>query len=232
MTIDHPLLSTQRFALHDRLQYLTEHPRLEAYPNVGLPKGQALFPHGATSPFVYMVVKGYAKLVSYTKHREVLEDYYQAGDIINTAQLFGPMQPKYAALAMSKKVTLRKIPASVFQQYTIENPTLLQLTLQITDEALERTRDRLRRLTVLHSNDRVVDFLVIFAQQAGKRVGYEWVIYGTPTHGDIGLITCTSRQTVTTVLNDLRRTGLIDFNRKNLIIRDLPALSAYRFHDE
>jgi CRP-like cAMP-binding protein len=229
MTVDHPTHSRQRFALHDRLPYLSEHPRLEAHHNVGFQKGEALFTHGATSPFVYIVVKGYVKLVSYTKDREVLEDYYQAGDIVNIAQLFGPIQPKYAALAMSKKAIIRKIPAPVFRQYTQEDPTLLDLTLQIADEALERTRDRLRRLTVLHSNDRVVDFLATFAQQAGKRVGYEWVIYGTPTHGDIGLITCTSRQTVTTVLNDLRRIGLIDFNRKNMIIRDMHALAAYRF---
>ncbi len=227
MTVDHPQQSTQRFAPRDRLPFLAEHPRLEAHHNFGFQKGEALFTHGETSPFVYIVVKGYIKLVSYAKDREVLEDYYQAGDIVNASQLFGSAQPKYAALAMSKKATVRKIPTPVFQQYTREDPTLLNLTLQITDEALERTRDRLRRLTVLHSNDRVVDFLATFAQQAGKRVGYEWVIYGTPTHGDIGLITCTSRQTVTTVLNDLRRIGLIDFNRKNMIIRDLAALTAY-----
>lgn len=231
MITHNPHYSMRRFSQDDRHQALAGHNLLLAHPLVEFRKGEAIFADGAAAPFVYIVVKGYVKLVSYTNDREVLEDYYQAGDIFHTAQLFGQEPKQYAASAMSRHAVVRKVPALAFRQYIQQDQVLLNLTIQCIGEALERTRDRLRRLAVLHSNDRIVDFLTTFAQQSGRCIGYEWVIYAIPTHGDIGLITGTSRQTVTTVLNGLRRTGLIDFNRKNMIIRDMRTLAAHRFND-
>ena len=46
------------------------------------------------------------------------------------------------------------------------------------------------------------------------------------THQDIANITCTSRQTVTLVLNDLRKENLIYFNRGRILVRDMENLKA------
>ena len=44
------------------------------------------------------------------------------------------------------------------------------------------------------------------------------------THQEIANLTATSRQTVTTILNELRTRNLITFDRKRLLIRDLELL--------
>jgi len=44
------------------------------------------------------------------------------------------------------------------------------------------------------------------------------------THQEIANLTATSRQTVTTVLNDLRNKNILTFNRSRLLIRDLDRL--------
>jgi CRP-like cAMP-binding protein len=44
------------------------------------------------------------------------------------------------------------------------------------------------------------------------------------THKDIAALTGTSRQTVTTILNDMKEKNLINFDRKKILIRDLEAL--------
>jgi CRP-like cAMP-binding protein len=44
------------------------------------------------------------------------------------------------------------------------------------------------------------------------------------THKDIAALTGTSRQTVTTILNELKDKNLINFDRKKILIRDLTAL--------
>ena len=59
----------------------------------------------------------------------------------------------------------------------------------------------------------------------GQRVGYEWVVRKFITHQEIANLTATSRQTVTTVLNELRSKNLLTFNRKRLLIRDRDKLS-------
>jgi CRP/FNR family cyclic AMP-dependent transcriptional regulator len=45
------------------------------------------------------------------------------------------------------------------------------------------------------------------------------------THQEIANLTATSRQTVTTTLNDLRFKKLLTFNRSRLLIRDLDKLA-------
>ena len=46
-------------------------------------------------------------------------------------------------------------------------------------------------------------------QKRGERVGFETVVRKFLTHQEIANITATSRQTVTTVLNDLRSRDII-----------------------
>jgi CRP-like cAMP-binding protein len=70
-----------------------------------------------------------------------------------------------------------------------------------------------------------VEFLVNLARTKGQRVGYEWLIRKPVTHQEIANLTATSRQTVTTTLNDLRFKKLLTFNRSRLLIRDLDKLT-------
>ncbi|MEM9857049.1 MAG: helix-turn-helix domain-containing protein [Bacteroidota bacterium] len=44
------------------------------------------------------------------------------------------------------------------------------------------------------------------------------------THKDIANLTGTSRQTVTTILNELKESNLIYFDRRKILIRDLGEL--------
>jgi len=62
-------------------------------------------------------------------------------------------------------------------------------------------------------------------QKLERKVGYETLIMHSLTHLDIAQITATSRQTVTTILNDLREKDLIYFDRKRILIRDLAKLT-------
>ncbi len=46
------------------------------------------------------------------------------------------------------------------------------------------------------------------------------------THQEIANLTATSRQTVTTVLNELRSKNILTFNRRRLLVRDMELLVA------
>ena len=84
---------------------------------------------------------------------------------------------------------------------------------------------RLESLVFKDSRSRIVEFLVDLNSEKGERVGYEWVVRGFITHQEIANLTATSRQTVTTVLNELKTKNIITFNRKRLLIRDVDLLS-------
>jgi CRP-like cAMP-binding protein len=72
---------------------------------------------------------------------------------------------------------------------------------------------------------RIVDFIKDSVSDRGQRVGYEMLLRHSLTHQDIANITCTSRQTVTLVLNELRKLDLIYFNRGKILVRDLARLA-------
>ena len=85
---------------------------------------------------------------------------------------------------------------------------------------------RLESLVFKDSRSRIVEYLVDLVKKSGQRVGYEWVVRKFITHQEIANLTATSRQTVTTVLNELRANNLLTFNRKRLLVRDLENLEA------
>jgi CRP-like cAMP-binding protein len=78
----------------------------------------------------------------------------------------------------------------------------------------------LERLVFKDSRSRIIDFLLELSDQKGERVGFEIVLRKFMTHQELANMTATSRQTVTTVLNDLRSKDIIKFDRRRLLIRD------------
>ena len=85
---------------------------------------------------------------------------------------------------------------------------------------------RLESLIFKDSRTRIINFLLELAEKKGERVGYEVVVRKFLTHQEIANLTATSRQTVTTVLNDLRGKEMIKFDRRRLLIRDKAGLES------
>ncbi|MBK7698438.1 MAG: winged helix-turn-helix domain-containing protein [Saprospiraceae bacterium] len=59
----------------------------------------------------------------------------------------------------------------------------------------------------------------------GLPIGHETLLKHEFTQQDIASFTGTSRQTVTTVLNDLKKSNKIHFKRKAILIRDVAHLA-------
>lgn len=61
--------------------------------------------------------------------------------------------------------------------------------------------------------------------EQGRKVGLETLVKHN-MHQDIADLTGTSRQMVTAVLNQLKRSNVLYFNRKKILFRDLQSLPA------
>ena len=84
---------------------------------------------------------------------------------------------------------------------------------------------KIESLVFKDARTRIVDFLREMAEEKGQKVGFEMMIKNHLTHKDIASLTGTSRQTVTTVMNELREKNLINFDRRRILIRDLEKLA-------
>ncbi len=196
----------------------------ESVPETVLKKGETIFNERNAHLNIYLVTKGIVKLHSFHDGKEMLEDYIIKGELFNCEALIGVDRQNVAAKAMNQLTAIKKIQIQSFRRYLQGNTALYAEILNSISASLERSQERLRRLTLLHSDQRVIHFLANHTKKAGRRVGYEYVIKPAMTHQEIGNIAGTSRQTATTVLNELRKKGIIHFNRSYLIVRDIEAL--------
>lgn len=71
---------------------------------------------------------------------------------------------------------------------------------------------------------RLYQFLKDWAEKEGKRTENKVVIENYLTQNDMAQIICTSRQTVTQLLNEMETNGLLVYNRKEIIITDITKL--------
>ncbi|PHN03641.1 Crp/Fnr family transcriptional regulator [Flavilitoribacter nigricans] len=194
-------------------------------PEETFKRGKVIFWNRQSSfKYVYLVTEGMVKISSLHQQKELLEDYFQEGEILNCQAIFGDQPTSLCAVAMVSNTTIKKIPLPLFRQAIRSNHHLYEEVLDNLSASLKRTQDRLLRMTLLSANQRVYHFLASHALKSGRKVGFEYVIKPVLTHLEIGNIAGVGRQTVTTVLNDLRRDGIIHFNRRYLIVRDLEAL--------
>jgi CRP-like cAMP-binding protein len=96
--------------------------------------------------------------------------------------------------------------------------------LKLVGLRLMRLERKLELLVFKDARTRIIEFLKDAASWKGKKVGFETMIPTKLTHKDIASLTGTSRQTVTTILNELKEQNLIYFDRKKILIRDLANL--------
>jgi CRP/FNR family transcriptional regulator len=196
----------------------------EKMPAEALKRGDIIYWDHQLVKHVYLVTKGMVKVFSVHQEKEMLEDYFQAGEILNPSILLDAQTEGHTAIAITSGVEIRKLPLSLFNQAIQSNTHLYKEVLLNINASLQRAQARLHRITLLSAHERVLHFLTRYAQKSGRRVGFEYVIKPVLTHQEIGSIAGVGRQTVTTVLNELRRDGLIHFTRRYLIVRDLEAL--------
>jgi len=112
-----------------------------------------------------------------------------------------------------------------FKSLIQENQILNFRVTKNLGQKLKKIEKKLESLIFLDARTRIVEFLREMAVENGQRVGYETLVHNSLTHLDIAKLTATSRQTVTTVLNELREQNQIYFDRKRILIRDLATLA-------
>jgi CRP-like cAMP-binding protein len=177
---------------------------------------------GSTS--IYFLKEGHVKL--YRLHedgREVILDVLGPGEIFGELTLSGegPAQDFAAALDDALICTVRK---EDFETMLRNSP---EMNLRLTrwfGLRLRKFEEKVNDLAFKDVTKRILGFLVRYADEFGKTKSGAVTVAAFLSHQDIAYLTATSRQTVTTTLNDLRSRGIIDFDRRQIRIADLEKL--------
>ena len=175
---------------------------------------------------IYFLVEGSVKIANQSDYgREVIQRIIQPGSMFGELSLFGNAYRKDFAIVLSKEAVVFSIPLVPFKNILRRNTHFSMMLLNLVGERLKQTENRLEALVFKDARERIIDFLKESANNQGKKVGFELLIKHSLTQQDIANFTGTSRQTVTAVFNELRKSNLIYFTRKSILIRDLAKLA-------
>lgn len=177
------------------------------------------------SKSIFYLKEGRIKIGTYSNEgKEVIKSIVYPGQLFGELGLIGEVRRSDFAKSLNESVKVSIINIDDMREMMNEN---MHLNLKVMTQIGNRLRKVERRLEALifkSARARIVDLLKDMAQERGLNVGYEVLLRQFFSHREIAAMTGTSRQTVTKVLSDLKRSNLIHTDRKNILIRDMANL--------
>lgn len=178
------------------------------------------------SDYVYFLIRGNIKTGLHTPDgRELVKSIMHPTQIFGELGLMGEKKRAEFACTMGSDCAYVAVRSDDFRRIVSSNFQLSQALLVEMGNRLRRAERQWESLILKDVRTRIVDFIKESAEVRGRQVGFETLFKHSLTQQDIASLVGASRQTVTAVLNELRKSNLIYFNRHSILIRDLAKLN-------
>ena len=176
---------------------------------------------------LYILKKGRIKIACYDdKDQEIVTEILKEGDIFGEVSLSASDNKSHEfAQAMTEEVSICSFPLENFESLLNKKPDLAIQFSKMVGEKLKIINQKYSDLIFKDARTRVINFFRLHARYEGKQTGNRVEIDMFLTHQDIAAFTASSRQTVTTVINQLEVEGVLLFQgRKKVVIPDVTRL--------
>ncbi|MGS2762370.1 Crp/Fnr family transcriptional regulator [Sinomicrobium sp. M5D2P9] len=186
-------------------------------------KGDILYFSDSDTPRIYFLKKGNIKIVETDQDgNETIKEILRKGDLFGELSLEsdGPLTTEYAQ-ALTNDIIVCSFLLSDFENLLLKYPNLALSYTKFVGLKMKRLKNNYTNLVFKDAKSRLSVFLREWCEQEGVYEGNQVTLRNYLTQHDIAQIICTTRQTVTQLLNDLREKELLVYNRKEIIIPDI-----------
>lgn len=197
---------------------------LDTHEHKVFDKGRYIYLPDEYADRMFFITEGRVKIGSYSEQgKEVTKAIIGPGEVFGELSMIGEDKRHDFAYAMEQTRTCI-MTVEDLRDMMREHDALSLFLMRILGSRMMEMEKRLQSLIFKDSRTRIIDYLIELVDKKGQRVGYEMLVRKFLTHQEIANLTATSRQTVTTVLNELRNKDILTFDRKRLLVRDMEAL--------
>ncbi len=112
------------------------------------------------------------------------------------------------------------IDTEKLRQWMTDNNELRLKIRSHIGERLRKVENRLLSMIFKDAKTRVHEFIVDFVKEFGTYNGDHYEVKNFLTNDEVAKLTATSRQTVNSILNELRDKNMIEYNKDVLIVPD------------
>jgi CRP-like cAMP-binding protein len=188
-------------------------------------KGGYVYYPNEPSRVVFFLIAGRVKVGAYSKDgKEVIKTIVHPGEMFGELGLVGEDIRKDFAIAMDDEVQFCTLGVDEAIGMMRSNPDLgLKVSARIGERLIKLER-RFESLVFKDARTRIVDFVRNMAEERGVKYADEIQLNHSLTHQDIANLTATSRQTVTSILNELKEDEIIKFDRQTILVHDIEKL--------
>jgi len=191
------------------------------------PKNSYVYHPGDPSEVLFILKEGRVKVGNYSEDgREVIKAIVQPGELFGEMGLAGEEKRNEFAITMKEECSFYMIYVADLKKVMHHNPELSLRLIDRIGTRIRRTESRLESIIFKDSKTRVVEFIQDMASSVGRAFGDEVLLEHFLTHQDIANLTGTSRQFVTSVLNELKKDKIIKFDRNTILVSDTKGLAA------
>ena len=175
-------------------------------------------PHDLSSR-IYFLKEGKVKIVSYSDEgREFIHAILRAGEIFGELALAGEVRRENFAY-VTEDALICQVGITEFENILRNNPVLNLEVTKLIGFRLKRIHSRIEKMWFKTAEERIIYLLHELAEDHGIEISTGIEIALKLKHQDIASLAATTRQTVTTVLNKLVKKGVIEYNRKKILLK-------------
>ena len=172
-------------------------------------RGDVLFAAGGTDNHVYIVERGRIKIFQLsTKGKETLLWFCARGEIFGVSELCtGSARQVYAQACEDTELVC--IERDRFKEFLAERPSVGLRVIDILSHRLRHLSHAVERLATVDVRQRLQQLLADLGRRYGQPNDKGLVIDIGITHQEMADMIGTTRQSVTTILSELKREGVV-----------------------
>jgi CRP/FNR family transcriptional regulator, nitrogen oxide reductase regulator len=191
---------------------------------------EVVYYSGDPAERLYVVADGYIKLMEHSESgKNVLLDILVPGETLGSLSTLPDDEYQDTAQAQIAACVL-SIEKNLFRNILEKYPAVTLALLDVTHSRLRAARERVRQLSALPAEKRLVHTLLKLVEKLGKESDHGLLINVPLSREDLAQMTGTTTETTSRVLSQLQKEGLIQSGRQWIAVQDYQQLQKLVIH--
>jgi CRP/FNR family transcriptional regulator/CRP/FNR family cyclic AMP-dependent transcriptional regulator len=183
------------------------------------PKDTVVFFENDEGDSLFMILEGRIKVtILGDDGREIILSVLAPGDFFGEMALLDN-EPRSATAIAMEDTELVSLHRADFQNVVVENTRITLALVRALSARLRKANHQISTLALLDVYGRVARLILDMARDEGKRLKDGRIAFRRATHQEIANRIGTTRETVTRMLKDLERQGLIQVEGKEIVLQ-------------
>lgn len=192
-------------------------------------KKQFIYKTGDRAKRLHFLKSGTIKVSKYSEDgKEMIISILRQGDVFGEASIiYGPNGVHQEVVEVMDDALTCSLSIQDVNRLLVKNLKFSQSITNLIGDKYKKMQQRLESLFFKSTPERIKGFIKEMADDCGNKLlnGIEIEVKLNLKHEDIAKLTGTTRQTVTSIMSDLEKEGIISYDRSRVLIKDYNALS-------